>query len=252
MAISNTTYTYFVSGKVYFRQYGSEKAFEFPGLVDQISLAVSEQVVNLQDRTAPGGGNYDQVRRIESASLTMAVREFRPTVLEKVLFGTNSPVASGTESAEEHVATKGGFIPLDHPGPYTNVSVTDDATSPQPIGQAGNYEVVPGGIQILEDATDIDDDDVIRVTYTYPDYQRVEALTSGAPELELIFVGQNEARNDSQVRVRIHRVRLGAPTDKQLLSADDFGSLDLTGEVLKDTSITAQGSSQYWYEDIVG
>src|SRR5690606_4083995 len=115
MPIDNTTYTYFVSGKVYFRPYGEDKAFEFPGLVDQISLAVTEQVVNLQDRTAPGGGNYDQIRRIESASLTMNVREFRPSVLEQVLFGTKNDVNSGTETDEEHVATKGGFIPLEHP-----------------------------------------------------------------------------------------------------------------------------------------
>lgn len=252
MSIDNTTYTYFVSGKVYLRTYGDDAAFEFPGLVDQVSLGITEQVVSLPDRTQPGGGNYDQVRRIEAVNLTMNVREFRPAMLARALFGAQAAVEGNTVTDEEHVVTLGGFIPLAHPGPYTNLSVTDDATSPGAIAAAGNYEVVPGGIQILEAAADIEDDDVIKVTYTHPAYVRVQALTSGAPELELVFVGENEARESSQVRVRIHRVRLGAAAEKQLLSADDFGALQVQGEVLKDTTISAQGTSQYFYEDIVG
>lgn len=251
MPIDNTIHTYFVSGKVYVRQYGAQTAFEFPGLVDTVTLGISEQTFDLPDRTQPGGGNYDQLRRIQNVNVTLNVREFRPAMLARALFGEASTVNAGSVAAEEHVATKGGFIPLEHPGPYTNLSVSTDDTVPMTIGAAGNYRIVPGGIQILDNATDIEDDDVIRVAYEHGAYTRVQSLTSGAPELEIVFVGENEARSDKEVRVKIHRVRLGAAAEKQLLSADDFGALSLTGEVLKDQNITAPGASQYFYEDIV-
>src|SRR5690606_20511016 len=139
-----------------------------------------------------------------------------------------------TASGEAHTAYKGGFIPLNHPGPYTNVSITDDATSPQAIVAQGNYTVTPAGIQILEDAADIEDGDGILVTYTYPAYDRVQGLTQSAPELEIFFEGQNEARGDAPVTVRMYKVKLGAAAELALLSGDDFGALQLTGQLLKD------------------
>lgn len=246
-----TDYTYFVSGKVYARLAGGEAPFEWPGLVDTIGLSVSENVISLPDRTQPGGGVYKQIRRIESMSITINHRELNADTLARALFGEGTRVPGGTESDEQHIAYPGGFIPLAHPGSYTNVSVTTDETSPQPIS-SDNYEVVPGGIQILEDAPDIDTMGTgIQVTYTYPDYHRIQGLTGSPPELEIVFMGRNEARDDKEVRVRIYRVRLGAVQDLQLLSADDFGQLSLTGEVLKDSSITGQGLSQYLKVDIV-
>ena len=243
-------YTYFVNGKVYVKPYGStSQAFEWPGLVDTISLAISQNIIRLPDRTQSGGGNYKEIRQIESVALTLNHREFYPATLARALFGASSEVAGAAVVDESHTAFLGQFIPLDHPGPYTSVSITDDATTPNTIATA-NYEVRPGGIWINENAPDLVDTDVILVSYTHPGYNRIQALTASAPELEIFFDGINEATDDAPRPARIHRVRLGAAEDLQLLSADDFGNLSLTGECLKDLTKTGAGISQYLYTDI--
>jgi hypothetical protein len=245
-------YTYFVSGKLYARLAGSNAAFEWPGLVDSVSIQVQEQVISLPDRTQSGGGVYKEIRRIESMNLTINQREFHPTQLARALFGDSNLVQGSTKNEEEHVAYPGKFVPLDHPGHYTNVAVTQDDTGKTPITAEDNYDIVPGGLLFKEDAADVDTlGTAILVTYTYPGYHRIEALTQSAPELELFFAGVNEAADDKQFNVRIHKVRLGSVQDLQLLSGDDFGALQVTGQVLKDTTKTGQGESQYFYADLV-
>lgn len=244
-------YTYFVSGKVYARVVGADAGFDWPGLVDQVSIQVTEQAITLPDRTQSGGGVYKEIRRIESMNLTMNLREFNPTQLARALFGATNDVPGDDVEDEPHTAYAGAFIPLEHPGPYESLTVTLDNTAKTAFS-TDNYDVVPGGILIKEEAADVDTDGVdILVNYTYPRYHRVEALVQSAPELEIFFAGVNEAASDKQVNVRLHKVRLGAVADLQLLSGDDFGALQLTGQVLKDTTKTGDGISQYFTQHIV-
>jgi hypothetical protein len=243
-------YTYFVSGKVYVREYGAADAFEFPGLVDSLELGITEQVISLPDRTQVGGGNYDDVRRVQSMSMTINHREFKPSVLARALFGTSSDVSGAAVVSEAHDAYLDRFIPLEHPGPYTLLTITDDATSPGAV-DAANYEVRPAGLYIPADAPDLIDGDGIQVSYTHPAYTRIQALTTSPPLLEFFFEGLNEADGGNPRPAKFHRVRLGAAAAMALLSGDDFGELSLTGEVLKDQTITTTGLSQYFYGDIV-
>jgi hypothetical protein len=249
--MADEIFTYFVSGKLYVREYGETSAFEWPGLVDTVNLAIAEQVIDLPDRTQPGGGIYDQVRRIQNVTVTINHREFRPALLARALFGENTSVAGAAVTNEEHEATLGGFIFLDHPGPYTGVNISTSSSPGVPITADGNYTVEPGGIAIDADSPDIDEGETLLIDYTHPAYVRTQAIRTAAPEVEIVFVGENEARDEKEVRVRLHKVRLGAAAEQALLSGDDFGALQLTGEVLKDTTIVGAGLSQYFYEDQV-
>ena len=243
-------YTYFVSGRAYTRLYGSTaEAMEWPGLIDTISLSVTQNVISLPDRTNSGGGVYKEIRRIDSVALTMNHREFDPDTLARAFYGTQSLVTGASIVDEEHTIKRGSFIPLAHPGKYTAVAVTDDEVTPNTIDPV-NYEVRPAGLWIPSDAPNLVDDDIIRVSYTHPSYNRVEALNSSPPELEIFFEGINEAVDDNPAPARIHRVRFGPAEELQLLSGDDFGSLSLIGEVLKDLTITGTGISQYMYMDV--
>lgn len=244
-------YTYFVSGRLYARVIGSAAGFEWPGLVDVVTLNATENVIQLADRTSPGGGNYDELRRIESVGLNLQHREFRPQTLADAISGESTPVQGAPVTNDAHEVTLGRFIPLNHPGPYTDLTVTDDDSAPNPVAAEGNYRVVVGGLMIDEDAEDLADEDVILVNYTHPAYSRVQAFTRSPPELEIFFSGVNEARQDKEVRVHMHRVRLGAPEEIALLSGDEFGALSLNGEVMKDLTKVGSGISQYFYEDIV-
>lgn len=78
----------------------------------------------------------------------------------------------------------------------------------------------------------------------------IEALTTGAQEFRMTFEGLNEATTGQQVNVTIHRVKIGA-TDNLELIGDDFASLEVTGEVLMDTTISTAGKSQFFKIEIV-
>lgn len=83
------------------------------------------------------------------------------------------------------------------------------------------------------------------VDYTKKAGNIVEALTSSAKEYELVFEGLNEARSGKPVTVHAYRVKLGAAQNLGLIT-EDFGVLEMTGKLLKDTSKTGNGISQYF------
>jgi hypothetical protein len=77
----------------------------------------------------------------------------------------------------------------------------------------------------------------------------IEALTTGAQTFSMVFAGINEAATGKTVTVTVHRAKIGAASGLGFIG-DDFGSLDITGEVLIDTSIIAAGKSQFFKVDM--
>lgn len=73
----------------------------------------------------------------------------------------------------------------------------------------------------------------------------IEALTTGAQTFELVFAGINEVNSGQTVTVTVHRAKIGAAQGLGFIG-DEFAALEITGEVLIDTSITGAGLSQFF------
>ncbi len=73
----------------------------------------------------------------------------------------------------------------------------------------------------------------------------IEALTTGAQTFEMVFAGVNEAATGKTVTVTVHRAKIGAAQGLGFIG-DEFGALEITGEVLIDTSIVGAGLSQFF------
>ena len=78
-----------------------------------------------------------------------------------------------------------------------------------------------------------------------PTKATIEALTTGAQTFEMVFEGLNEAATGKTVTVTVHRAKIGAAQGLGFIG-DDFGALEITGEVLIDTSIVTAGLSQFF------
>jgi len=78
-----------------------------------------------------------------------------------------------------------------------------------------------------------------------PTKATIEALTTGAQTFEMVFEGLNEAATGKTVTVTVHRAEIGAAQGLGFIG-DDFGALEITGEVLIDTSIVTAGLSQFF------
>lgn len=86
-------------------------------------------------------------------------------------------------------------------------------------------------------------------TTTLSTVATIEALTTGAQTFEMEFAGINEAATGKTVTVTVYRAKIGAAQGLGFIG-DDFGSLEITGEVLIDTSIIAAGKSQFFKIDM--
>lgn len=73
----------------------------------------------------------------------------------------------------------------------------------------------------------------------------IEALTTGAQTFLMTFEGVNEAATGKTVTVTVHRAKIGAAQGLGFIG-DEFGALEITGEVLIDTSIVGAGLSQFF------
>ena len=82
-------------------------------------------------------------------------------------------------------------------------------------------------------------------TTTVSNVATIEALTTGAQTFEMEFEGVNEAATGKTVTVTVHRAKIGAAQGLGFIG-DDFGALEITGEVLIDTSIVTAGLSQFF------
>jgi hypothetical protein len=77
----------------------------------------------------------------------------------------------------------------------------------------------------------------------------IEALTTSAQTFGMVFAGINEAASGRTVTVTVHRAKIGAAQGLGFIG-DDFGALEITGEILIDTSITTAGLSQFFKVDM--
>lgn len=235
-------YPYLGSGKIYARVAGAAAGRLELGNASKLDLAVKENKVKLGDFTKPGGGTYSSVSRIDTVTLAMTLNDLNKTNVARAVFGTESAVAGANVADEAVTAYLGALVTLEHPNPQAVVVTNSTATTT--YDKDVDYEVRPGGIFILEEGA-ITEAQALKVDYTFASYHKVEAMTQGSITLELHFEGLNEANSDKPVIVDIYRAQL-SPTKALSLLGDKFADLQIEAEVLKDTSKTGTGISQYF------
>jgi hypothetical protein len=235
-------YPYLGSGKIYARLAGAAAGLLEVGNASELTLAVKEDKKKLQDFSKPGGGTYASVSRIDTVTAQMKLNDLNKTNVARAVFGTESAVAGATVTDEAVTAYKGALVPLAHIG-ATTVVVTNSAATTTYVENT-DYEVRAGGIYIIP-AGAITNAESLKVDYVFLDYDKVEAMTSGAITLELHFEGLNEANSGKPVVVDIYRAQL-SPTKALSLLGDKFSDLDVEAEVLKDASKVGVGISQYF------
>lgn len=107
-----------------------------------------------------------------------------------------------------------------------------------------DYTKGKGGIEIASTATRFALGLPIKISYTKMASEITQMLTTSAPEYTLIFDGLNEVDSGAPFYVKLHRVKFGVTSGLDLIG-DDFGALELTFDVLQDSTISGTGISQY-------
>lgn len=245
-------YSYLGAGKSYMREAGSANPFVEIGNCSAVNFGVTEQSITLADRTQPGGGVYNEVKRVESVDLNISVHDLSPANIARAFFGTATNATAGSVSGESVVAYKGGFTPLSKVP--TSITAVEPAGGGAAYTAGTDYEFRDGGIYIPTTSTiaaPVSGAPNIEVDYAYAEQDKVEALTTAAKDWEFVFVGLNEARSGKPVRVHAYRVKFGPAQALALVSADEHAVLELSGKVQSDTTKQGAGVSRYFKAEVV-
>lgn len=241
-----TDYSYIGSGNILIREYGAAAPLTEVGNCSALSLSPQEDVKELQDFTAPGGGKRNEVRRLTGVELSYTFHDFSPENFARGLRAQSTSTASGNVIDEQVVAYKGGYTPLAHLA--TSITAIRPAGGTTPYAAGTDYELRDGQLYIPSTTT-IPDPVAgaanIEVDYARPAQKKVEALVDANKQYEIVFMGLNEARSGKKVRVRLHKVSGGVVQEFALIG-DDYGAGEVTGALLSDTTKSGAGVSKYF------
>jgi hypothetical protein len=237
-----TTQAYIGKGSIYIAKAGDPLIRI--GNTSKLEFAIEEDKKEQMDYENPGGGVADSVTRIKSVKLSLSVHKLSAENLALALRGASAAVTGGAVVDEAHANVQVGGLVVFNKTPDISVAyvVTDNAgTTTYTVG--ADYIVRRAGLEIPAGST-IADASTIKVDYTALAAMKVEALTAVGEELRLVFDGVNEA-NGKAMLVEAFRVKPGAAKGWSLIG-DDFATLEIEADVLKDETITTTGLSQYF------
>lgn len=231
-------------GQFYAAVYGSSVLLPM-GNVLEATTEQTESVEKQEDMSVLGGGTHAELRRVTGVMFKAKLADLNITNLSRALRGTVSPQDAGTVTDAPYTATLGALIPLPHTGVTAlTVKKGETAGAATAVTAAGNYELRPEGLWLLDDATGLTNADKLWLSYSHADQVVIEALTAATPQLYIRFAGLNEVDSGKPNVVDLWRVSQGV-TKQLALIKKGFTTLDIEGEVLKDPTKTGAGISQY-------
>lgn len=237
-------YSYIGSGRVYLKEVGGTAGLVEVGNASALAFNITEDTKSMNDYTQPGGGTYNEVKRISAVECAITFAEFSPANLARGIYGESTVVTTGAVTDEAHtVGSIGEFIPTTFlPSAIGTIKV--GATT---MVENTDYEVRPGGIKILGGA--IAPADVVLMSYTKAGHDVVQAMVNSGKEFTMLFDGLNEARGGKRTRITAYRYKPGAARSLGFIG-DDCGSMETTGKLLKDTTKVGAGISQYFKVEV--
>lgn len=105
-------YSYIGSGRIYAEEVGAGRGLIELGNCSGLSFSITEDVVEQKDFTQPGGGTYNEVRRISAVEMQITQAELRPENLARAVYGASSEVSGGAVTNENLTIYPGAFTPF--------------------------------------------------------------------------------------------------------------------------------------------
>lgn len=194
------------------------------------------------DYENPGGGNAEAYNRIKALKITLELKKASAKNVALALGGTLSAIAAGAVAAEPHTVYQGCLCVLDKlQNVGATLTITPDAGG-DPYVEGVDYIRKRAGFVPLADG-DIADGAAVKAAYTSLAGNKIESLVDLTREHRIFLDGVDEVSGEP-IAPDFYRVKL-SPAKSVEWIGDDFVSLVLEGELLKDETKTGIGISQY-------
>lgn len=225
-----------------------QREFRDVGNASALNYSFTEEKKELLNYRDAAGGVADSYSRIDKFTITMDLREFTADNLAQALWGTTAAV-NATPVVDEagYKCQVGKFVPFKR---AINTTVAPVVKEGATTVDTADYTVSAGGLTWASTLTTsgLADGDAVTISYTPLAGNDAQALITAAPSVSIFFEGVNANTNKVNI-VRFWKVKLGVLEGFDAIG-EDYGTLKLTGEVLKDETITDSGVSQFMNMEI--
>ena len=153
--------------------------------------------------------------------------------------------ARGSAVTDEPISaagTAGEPLPFAFAPDLSQTVTVKDASDDSILAAGTDYEVTANGIKVTSDS--LIDTAGVKVSYTKAPQEIMEALVEAGAEFALFFDGMNEAQSGKAVGVTLHRIKF-SPIQGLTFIGDEFAEVSVEFELLRDTSKTGAGISQF-------
>ena len=214
-----------------------------------LSPGFSEEEKSIANFQTAAGGKADSFKRIDAFTLQLTGHEYTADNLARIAWGTATATTATPivgEAGGKYNA--GAFVPTLRP---VNTAVAPVVKKGGTTINTADYVVSSGGITFISGTpatAGLVAGDAIAIDYTPKAGKKVEALTTTAPEVSVLFEGIN-ANTNRLTTAWWYRCRMGVPSEIPLIG-DEFAAFQIQLEVLQDTTIVGVGESQYWHHEI--
>ena len=208
----------------------------------QLTQEIEEK--NIPNTRTPGGGNYENYKRVKAAKLSFQFRDLLKQVVEIVFGGKLTTIAGGavTDEAHSDIVIGGLILTNKRQDMSAAMTVKKGATS---LVEGTDYRRQRAGIVPLTGGSLIAGDD-ITMDYTSLTVTRIDGLMNTTKEFRCVFDGVNE-RNNQPVLGEFYRLAFGPASNIDLVG-DDHVSFDVEAELLADDTKPASESPFYHFE----
>lgn len=212
------------------------------GNASGVKIAI-EQETKTQPNYRGGGGNAAEITKVKSVKLSFTMNDFSNANMALALRGKVEVLTAGTVDDEPITAVLDGLA--------RTAFMIDTTVAPVVKNEAGavtyvkdtDYVVSAGGIRALTGGA-ITAGQALKVSYTKKAGNVLQALTESGTTVPVVIDGVNDATGKPWV-LDFYKWS-PSPTAGLDLIGDDFGSFDIEGGVLADSSIVATGKSKFF------
>jgi hypothetical protein len=245
--------TFIVAGRILCRPAGTGKPFEPMGLGSTMTQNHEVNKITLTNTMIPAGGNYDTYSRVTAMTLGFNFREFFTANFARFLWAEVTDLPSAPVTGE--VVTVGvNMVSMLSKMPLSITTVVDAETGLVEYDEDIDFRLTGSGIEPLPGgplaaaiaaAEAADEEYQLEVDYVSAPIDDIQPLAGTAVELEILFEGVNAVGTQKRTNNLYYRCKFDLVAALSWINVEDFMGMEVTCEVLGDSSRIGAGVSPY-------